>query len=65
MIEVEPEVRRANWLLLIALVIFSIALCVTVFLWMRGVTQKRGGRVYPPTSLYFENIRHIQGRSMA
>ncbi len=49
--KVEPATRRANLLVFIGLVVFAIALCVLILLWMRARTHAMGGTVYPPTTL--------------
>ena len=48
---VEPATRRANFWLFVGLVVFAIALCALVLLWMRTRTHEQGGKVYPPTGL--------------
>ena len=35
-LEVPPNVRRANWRLLVAMAVFAVALGVSCFLWMYG-----------------------------
>ncbi len=42
-----PATRRANLWLFLALIVFAIALAITVFLWMRGVVKANGGIVDP------------------
>ncbi len=49
--KVEAATRRANRLVFIGLVVFAIALCALILLWMRARTRAMGGTVYPPTSL--------------
>jgi hypothetical protein len=48
---VTPEVRRANRWLLLCLIVFSIALALTVFLWMRRKIRENGGVVNPQYSM--------------
>ena len=47
---VDPSTRRANFWLFIGLIVFAIALCALVLLWMRSRTHAQGGAVYPPVS---------------
>ncbi len=49
--KVEPATRRANLLVFVGLVIFSIALCALILFWMRARTHAMGGKVYPPTTM--------------
>ena len=49
---VDPATRRANFWLMIALVIFAFGFCLSILLWMRYRTQKKGGRVYPPPAVW-------------
>ena len=48
--EIEAHTRRANLWLFIGLVVFAVALCALVLLWMRSRTRAMGGAVYPPTT---------------
>lgn len=47
---VDPSTRRANFWLFIGLIVFAIALCALVLLWMRSRTHAQGGTVYPPVT---------------
>ena len=49
--KIEASTRRANFWLFVGLVVFAIALCALVLLWMRYRTRAMGGTVYPPTTL--------------
>ena len=51
---VPAATRRANFWLLIALVVFAVAFTIIIFLWMRGVVRANGGIVDPQrrTSLF-------------
>lgn len=51
---VEPATRRANFWLMIALVIFAVGFCVLILVWMRFRTEKKGGRVYPPPAVWVQ-----------
>ena len=42
-----PDTRRANRLLLVALMVFAVTLAVVCFLWMRGVVRNDGGIADP------------------
>ena len=49
---VEPTTRRANFWLFVGLVLFAVALCVLVLMWMRTRTHAQGGKVFPPVSVF-------------
>lgn len=48
---IDPNTRRANRWLMIALAVFAVGLCVLVFLWMRHRIAGEGGVVYPPATI--------------
>ena len=60
--KIEASTRRANLWLFVGLVVFAIALCALVLLWMRSRTRAMGGAVYPPTTfLSAHRISEIAG----
>ena len=44
---ISPTTRRANRLMLGALMVFAVTLAVVCFLWMRGVVRNDGGIADP------------------
>lgn len=48
--KIDPATRRANFWVFIGLVIFALALCAVILMWMRARTHAMGGKVYPPTT---------------
>ncbi len=46
--KIDASTRRANFWIFVGLVVFAIALCALVLVWMRHRTHAMGGTVYPP-----------------
>ena len=59
---VDPATRSANRWLFIGLIAFAVVLCAAVLLWMRYRTERKGGRVFPPTSLLWTPAAHRSAR---
>ncbi len=53
---VTPEIRRANRLVLLCLIVFALGLCLAVFLWMRAKIRQNGGIVDPVVSMRLERL---------
>ena len=53
---VAPQTRRANFWMFLGLVIFALALCALILLWMRANVRAKGGIVDPqrPHAVFYQ-----------